>query len=368
MIPLDIFIDEDISRASTLPATVYRDQEIYLSIVELLQRTWQLVTDTSQVGVPGQVFPFVFLEGSVNEPLLLTRDESDNINCLSNVCTHRGMILVEHSAIEKALRCRYHGRRFDLNGRFQFMPEFEMVKNFPSETDNLPRIPFKLWKQFICVSATRTPLYSFDTLINEMDRRVGWLPIEDFTFNSSRSHEYSVNANWAFYIDNYLEGFHIPYVHSSLSETLEYGSYTTELFEISSLQLGIAKAGELAFELPKSSPDHGKEVAAYYFWLFPNLMFNFYPWGLSINVVRPMSHNRTKVAFLTYVWKPELIDYGAGAGLDRVEREDEAIVESVQKGVQSRFYSRGRYSVQRETGVHHFHSLLGKFLKDGAGE
>jgi choline monooxygenase len=171
-----------------------------------------------------------------------------------------------------------------------------------------------------------------------------------------------VRANWALYVDNYLEGFHIPFVHASLNEAIDYGEYTTELFEGSSLQLGIAKPGEPAFELPAGSPDAGKRVAAYYWWLFPNTMFNFYPWGLSINVVEPQGHERTRVRFLSYVWDEKKLDQGAGAGLDRVEREDEAVVEAVQAGTRGSLYTRGRYSPTREQGVHHFHRMLAAAL------
>jgi len=63
------------------------------------------------------------------------------------------------------------------------------------------------------------------------------------------------------------------------------------------------------------------------------------------------------------VWDEARRESGAGAGLDRVEREDEAIVEAVQRGVRSRLYERGRYSPAREGGVHHFHRLLAEFMQ-----
>ena len=91
-------------------------------------------------------------------------------------------------------------------------------------------------------------------------------------------------------------------------------------------------------------------------------MFNFYPWGLSVNLVQPLAVNKTKVSFLTYIWKEELRDAGAGGDLDKVEREDEEIVQQVQKGIHSRFYKQGRYSVTREKGTHHFHQLLAEFI------
>jgi choline monooxygenase len=108
-------------------------------------------------------------------------------------------------------------------------------------------------------------------------------------------------------------------------------------------------------------------VAAFYFWLFPNIMFNFYPWGLSLNVVAPLAAGRTKVSFHSYVWNSALRESGAGAGLHRVEMEDEEVVESVQRGVRSRLYDRGRYSERREVGTHHFHELLANFMGRPAG-
>jgi choline monooxygenase len=92
-------------------------------------------------------------------------------------------------------------------------------------------------------------------------------------------------------------------------------------------------------------------------------MFNVYPWGISVNVVVPLAVDRTRVTFLPFVWDESKREQGAGGGLDRVEREDEAIVEAVQRGVRSRLYDRGRYSPARETGVHHFHRLLAEHLR-----
>ena len=87
-------------------------------------------------------------------------------------------------------------------------------------------------------------------------------------------------------------------------------------------------------------------------------MLNFYPWGLSINVVVPLAVDRTRIVYRTWVADPSRRGKGAGGGLDRVELEDEAVVQQVQQGVRSRLYDRGRYSPSREAGVHHFHRLL----------
>jgi choline monooxygenase len=354
-------IDADIRKASTPSADWYLDPCAFeQSKAKVFARSWQFITDEDGLKAPGQVLPFTLLEGMLDEPLIISRDEKDELHCLSNVCTHRGNIVVEGAGVEKSLRCRYHGRRFGLDGKFQFMPEFEGCEGFPSEKDNLTQVSLSKWSKFLFVSPQ--PECCLDEWITPMSERISWLPLNEFRYEPSRSRDYLVRGHWALYVDNYLEGFHIPYIHSGLSETLDYGKYSTELFKFGTLQLGVAKSGEDHFDLPKSSPDFGQEISAYYYWIFPNLMFNFYPWGLSINVVKPLARDLTRVSFFPYVWRPDRMSSGAGAELDRVEREDEAVVEMVQKGLRSRYYDRGRYSPTRETGTHHFHRLLQRFL------
>jgi len=354
-------IHPDISLASTLPGCFYCSQEIYEKCKDaVFAPSWQLVADREVVNVPGQAYPFVLLEGFLNEPLLLTRDLQDRLHLLSNVCTHRGNLLVENPANGTMLRCRYHGRRFRLDGKFHSMPEFEGCKGFPSEKEDLLPIPFAVWGRWIFASLA--PRVALEKWIQPMMERLSWIPVEEFRHDAAKSRDYLVKANWILYCDNYLEGFHIPYVHPTLNEAIDYGTYRTELLPYGVLQIAYADKGGNTFEIPPGHVDSGESVAAYYFWFFPNLMFNFYPWGLSINIVRPLSLELTKISYSTYIWDEAKLRSGAGAELDRVEREDQAIVEAVQIGVHSRFYDRGRYSPKREQGVHHFHRLLTSFL------
>ena len=87
---------------------------------------------------------------------------------------------------------------------------------------------------------------------------------------------------------------------------------------------------EEVFELPEGHPDFGKKVAAYYYWIFPNMMFNFYPWGLSINIVKPIDMNKTRVSFISYVYDETKLDKGAGAAIDKVELEFLSFCETFQ--------------------------------------
>ena len=242
------------------------------------------------------------------------------------------------------------------------MPEFEGTEQFPSAADNLPRLPLHRWGPLLFTGIE--PAIPFEEWIAPVEARVGWMPLHEFRRDTKSSRDYLINANWALYCDNYLEEFHIPYVHQGLSAQLDYNAYYTETFPCGSLQMGLAKPGEMVFDLPADHPDSGKRVAAFYFWLFPNLMLNFYPWGLSLNLVSPLGPARSRVSFISYVWNESLREKGVGGDLHKVEMEDEEVVESVQRGVSSRLYDRGRYSPRREVGTHHFHHLLARYMNE----
>ena len=350
-------IDDDIRKAKTIPSKFYYSPKIYRKLKKIFNRSWQFIGDTDLLE-ENNVDPDILLEGMVYEPYVLTK-EGKKIRCLSNVCTHRGTIVCVKATKTKNLVCGYHGRQFHIDGKMKFMPEFEDVENFPSESDNLPRIEMDMWKKMIFIINDKK--CDISELIGPMIERLSWLPIEEFKYKPEMSRIYNVKANWALYCDNYLEGFHIPFVHKDLNQTLEYDEYFTEGIDNTVLQIGIGKDNENTFDLPENHQDYGKNVAAYYFFLFPNMMFNFYPWGLSVNVVKPKSPEETQIEYFTYVWKEELMEKGAGSGLDKVELEDEEIVESVQKGIKSKAYDRGRYSPSREIGVHYFHKLIQKY-------
>ena len=354
-------VDPDIAVAATLDHRFYRDPAAWeLARERVFARTWQWIGDLGATREAESLTPRDLLPGVLDEPLLLARDSLGDLRCLSNVCTHRGNILVNEACKAGQIRCGYHSRRFDLTGRMTFMPEFADAKNFPRPEDNLRQVPFGVWAGHGFASVH--PAAMLEAVLVDMNERIDWMPVASFRHDASRDRDFDVEAHWALYVENYLEGFHIPFVHAGLNAVVDYGTYASELFAHSNLQLALAKEGEPAFDLPASSPDAGKRVAAYYWWIFPNLMLNFYPWGLSLNLVQPLAMDRTRVSFRSYVWDESKLDAGAGNGLDRVEMEDEAVVQAVQRGVRSRFYPGGRYSPTREMGVHHFHRLLCHYL------
>jgi len=333
-------IDPEIRRAWTLPSRFYNESRYFeLSKEKIFERSWHFLGRANEFET---LRPITLLPNFLDEPLLLSK-ANGSVACLSNVCTHRGKILIEEPCHANLIRCGYHGRRFSLDGKFMSMPEFDGVEAFPGSSDDLHQYEVDECGGFLFSAIDpSSDLFSFVG-----PPRSAFDELEPRGIRLTESKDYQVNCHWALYCENYLEGFHIPYVHKSLNEIVDYGSYTTETFRYSSMQTG---------------HDENGKIAGRYVFIFPNLMFNFYPWGVSVNIVEPITPDSTRVRFLSYVADETKLQTGAGSDLHRVEVEDEAVVESVQKGIRSRYYDRGRYSPTREQGTHHFHRLIAEFM------
>src|SRR5690606_33930571 len=115
----------------------------------------------------------------------------------------------------KKIRCRYHGRAFSADGRLLEAPGFEGAENFPCEKDHLPQIPTRAIGPLTFVSAN--PETSFDEWFAPVSERLGFLPLHQFRYEPARRRNYLIDAHWALYCENYLEGFHIPFVHPGLT-------------------------------------------------------------------------------------------------------------------------------------------------------
>jgi choline monooxygenase len=358
MDPFDV--DPDIRRARSLPPSAYGDAALFARMRErVFARSWQWAPEASMVPRDGDAAPFTLLPGCLDEPLVMTR-AGGVARALSNVCTHRGHPVVACAANASSLRCRYHGRRFGHDGRFLSMPEFAGAEAFPSADDDLASVSLDRWGPLDFVSLR--PTVPLREALAQIDARVGSLGLDRLVRDPATDRDYAFDASWMLYCDNYLEGLHIPFVHPALNDAIGYDDYRTELAPWGTLQLAFARGDEGAFTLPPGHPDEGARVAAFYAWVFPNLMLNFYPWGLSLNAVQPDGPTRTRVLFRAWTWDPSLRAQGAGAGLHQVEMEDEAVVVASQQGMRAALAKRGRYSPTKETGVHHFHRLLAAAL------
>lgn len=361
-------IDADIRRAWTPPAALYGDPTLYaLQLERVFAPAWHALPELAAADdvAPSHARPFALLPDSLHEPLLHAVDAAGAAHLLSNVCTHRGHRLCAAPVQGAQLRCRYHGRRFGLDGKLAAAPGFEGALSFPSPGDDLPRLPLERLGPVRFTSLQ--PEVEFAAAVSGAERLAPLLA-RAHRFDPAGAADYEVAAHWALYVDNYLEGFHIPFVHPELAGVLQPGAYRTELLPFGTLQTGFAAEGEPAFALPAEHPDAGARVAAYYLWLLPGTMLNLYPWGLSLNVVEPLGPSRTRVRFLPFVADASLRTQGAGGPLDLVEQQDEEVVEGVAEGLRARLYGRGRYAPEHEQGVHHFHRLLAARLDARARE
>lgn len=323
-------VHPDIRLAETLPGRFYTDPSVFEQVRRrVLPRGVHVVPPWTGVPTPFEVLgePLIRVEGAV----------------LSNVCTHRGARLLDRPCASRFV-CPYHGRSFHPDGRLAHAPGFEGAEGFPRPEDDLASKKVNTLGPLEVIGLLDEPdLEVARSLLDVLD----WsrVDVEDDRL-------FPLDANWALYVENYLEGFHVPFVHPGLRASLS--GYETRLIPGGSVQIG---EGTPTLDLA------GRPVAAIYIHLFPVTMLNVYPWGLSLNVVEPLGVDRMQVRYRAYVVHPELRNDGPGADLDGVEREDQDIVRRVQAGVGARLYDRGRFSPRHEVAVHDFQRRVADYLQ-----
>lgn len=361
----DYHATDDLSRASTLPARWYLDADfLELEKERVFWRTWQPVARTELLLRPGDYFACDLL----GEPLVITRDLNNELRAFYNVCRHRAGPVAQGKGNRKSLQCKYHGWTYDLDGRLRQAPEFEGVKEWDSSAVCLQAVRVEAWGPFVFVNLDENapPLSSYLAPIAAEVQEHGF---NVANMKLAERRDYHVQCNWKVYVDNYLEGYHIPIAHPGLFRELDYDQYQVETFSHYSKQHAPLRPGS---DAPLHDRDRRylrteAEEEALYYWVFPNVMLNFYPDNLQLNIILPLDKDRTLTIFEWYFEQP-----GTGPGWesmqqsiafsDQVQQEDIALCEMVQQGLKSRSYDQGRFSVKRENGVHHFHTLLHRYL------
>lgn len=359
--------------AETLASRYYTDPEVLsLEKERIFCRTWQLVGTLNQscgevhgkkrtISDPESFFTFDLF----GEPIVVVRDAAGVLRAFSNVCRHRAGPIAQACGSRKVFNCAYHGWTYTLDGRLIGTPEVEGMEFFDRSTMGMVPLRCETWEQLIFVNfaAEGPSLAEYLGNIPELCRAFSFA---ELGFVERR--DYIINCNWKVYIDNFLEGYHIPIVHPGLMKEIDYPRYRCETFRYHSQQHGPVKEMKPAEAHERVyQPGEGLKEALY-FWIFPNMMLNFYPDNLQTNVILPLSHDKTLTIFEWYFHhagsqKPRERAPRAIAFSETVQQEDIQICEAVQRGLQSATYDRGRYSVTRENGVHHFHLLLGEFLR-----
>ncbi len=217
---------------------------------------------------------------------------------------------------------------------------------------------------------------NFDQHAEPLSNYLGEIPTQARGFQFAglqfaERRDYVIDCNWKVYVDNYLEGYHIPIAHPGLMREIDYAHYRTDIFRYYSQQFAPIRAMKTEDDGERFYAPGACLQQALYFWIFPNLMLNIYPDNISTNLIVPLSTEKTLTIFEWFFHDAdqaktrERIEK-AIAFSDEVQQEDITLCENVQRGLRSSTYDRGRYSVKRENGVHHFHMLLSEFLGKAA--
>lgn len=332
----------DLAHASALAAEWYCRADVFeWDCQHLLSQHWQVIAPASQVAEPGDVLT----RELAGVPIIVLRDESGALNGFFNVCRHRaGPVATCDASKQRHLRCAYHGWTYDLGGRLVHAPEMEDAAGFDATEISLRPVDIREWQGFIFARAGNDPV--FDATLDAVTDVAGSAAFAGLQHHSAKL--YDVQANWKVYVDNFLEGYHLPFVHPGLMQVLDYRDYETELGDGWSLQRAPVEA----------SGAYGAGTGLYFF-LFPNTMLNIMPGRVQTNRVVPISKDSCQVEFDFY-YAPDAVERAAADAQfsDEVQEEDRLICERVQKGLQSGVYEPGRLSPRRESGVWHFHAWL----------
>lgn len=346
---------EPLPRAQTIPSEWYHSEAVLNFEKEhLFSEFWQLACHESEVPEPGDMHT---LEVAGN-PILIVRDSDQQLRAFYNVCKHRGGPVAVRKGTTSVLQCQYHGWTYMLDGSLRGVPQFNKVDLFDKKDFGLEPVKLKLWQRFVFINLGSIYV-PFEFLLNGISNRISPIKLSKFTHHAEQSYE--INCNWKVYVDNFLEGYHIPIVHPELAKLLDYRNYTVETNPWYSLQHSPLKEEDNIY-------GSGKGEAFYYF-IFPNIMLNILPGRVQTNVIRPQSTDKTEVLFNYYY--EDVNSAGALKTIKddieyshKIQLEDIEICEQVQKGLQSKAYHKGRFSVDREEGVYHFQTLLKEVFKE----
>ena len=357
--------NDPLERASTIPAPWYRDPRIEeLERANVLSATWQVAGRLDQVRDQGHFFT----ADVAGEPIVVVRAGDGHLRAFYNVCRHHAAAVVtETQGCAKQFRCPYHGWTYGIDGTLKGMVEFDGVCDFDRAKNGLVPIRVDTWENFVFVNlgGRAAPLGHFLGAVPDL---VAPLHLaEKLHFFDRRI--YTLNCNWKVYVDNYLDGgYHVPHAHKGLSSVMEYTEYTIENFERACLQSSpLSSNADSAVGVAAT-----RQGRAFYLWIYPNFMINSYEGVMDTNLVLPLGVDKCAVVFDYY-----FADTSAAAEAhhkesiavsEKVQDEDMAICDAVQRGLHSRAYLAGRLSVRREAGEHLFHRLLHADLTSTLGQ
>lgn len=343
--------------ASGLPSVAYTSADFFaLENAKLFRDSWVFVGFAHELAKPGDVNP-VSVAG---QPLLLVRNSSGQINAFHNVCRHRCLKLVDEPGnVGRVLRCPYHSWTYSLDGELKLTPYFggreprDTPEDFDRKSRGLVPVRFALWHDWIFVNLSGAAP-EFDAFVAPL---AGWLEGIDFhrlehlvTIDLGE-----VRANWKLLMENFIEPYHVQFVHSSTTDQPLGDHYT------------INEAGCLGSAVNVSTAakrDGTLAVSSRYLTLFPNFVLGrYFPDQIGVHLNMPAAADRTFQRRAIYVTSADMASAARAEQLAKlwfdVHKEDHAVCERLQAGRASDIaFDGGVLSPVWEDSVKGFQSLV----------
>ena len=321
----------------SLSASYYCDTSIYEQERKaIFSCNWLLIGHQQEIPQIGDQMARTI----ANIPLLIAHTPQ-GIRGYVNICVHRaGPLVWDGTKIHSnSIRCRYHGWRYNWEGTLTNAPDF----GSDCPKGQLKHIHVSCKEGFIFV-ALEKPQQTLEQTFPTFWQNVTSLSLSKFQYSTAENHV--VSCNWKTYVENYLEGYHVPFIHPSLQKEIEMRSYRVQVHN-------------------RSITHHvtTKENAVYDgFWgyAWPNVALNVYDGGFSIERITPISAIKTKIEYL-YFFAPSLTPQVVEENLAMsrtVTQEDLQICTSVQQNLLSGQYQPGYLSPKHENGVLAFHRWI----------
>jgi Rieske 2Fe-2S family protein len=343
-----------------LEPALYLDPEVAEREQRLIfERTWQLAGHVGQLPRPGS---YITAQAG-SQPVLVVRDEDGELRAYRNVCRHRGSVLLTGSGqCKAAIRCRYHGWTYRLDGELIGVPE---ARAFGERLDKsaLGLMPARVEEMcglvFVNLDPHAAPLAQ---LVGDLPQRLAPYGIPELeSFSPYRGEQ---PANWKVIVDNYLEGYHVPIAHPGLMRLLDYKRYEADVHEhyvwfkapLRERPTG-NRLARLYSRLARPMPQLGEEHLRVwrYVFIYPNTAIDLYPDQVNTWQIQPNGEAGIHDVYDCY--------RAAGSGLrtrlvQRINHrfnaevldEDIDLVANVQRGLATRGYECGPLSA-REAAV-----------------
>lgn len=362
----------DAASSFTPEAAFYFDPALYQAEIDrIFRRNWLYFCHQSQLPSPGD-----YVTGEVaGQSVCAIRGHDGAIRGFFNVCQHRAhQLLSGEGNVRHAIRCPYHSWTYELDGALRGAPMCEKVAGFRREDVRLQPIGIDVIGGFVFVNldAEAIPLGVSDPHFGE---KLKAMCPESEDLNFVKRQDFAIRANWKVVAENFLENYHSFYsgpAHRQLSDVIDQSTYrwSIEGKVIEFLGRG-GTANRLPYRLdgPAGSRFSGRTDGFQIVFLWPNMAFLIIP-GASMLLVFLMipTGPETTAEPLLYFGLADGMDDGTASAVDWFNEvlgpEDVEIVESVQRGLHSLGYRRGRLMADpdlkeawSEHFLHHFNRL-----------